>query len=859
MKSPLAALLWRSLRVYQVFGANTDVGKTIFTTLLARTARKKAQDEHVAFLKPVSTGAADEADDRHLACFAPGVSRRTLYQYDIPCSPHAAALASGRPIPSDDALLAECCAFAAQCAAAASSNSGWLFMETAGGVHSPGPSGQTQANLYIPLRAPALLIGDSRLGGISQTIAAYESLRIRGYDVEAVLLFRNARYENHRFLADYFMQNHRVPVSSVAEPPRRDEQDARGDEVAMRAYYDGTDCEDMAGRLLETLRGNHEERLSNLDTMASRASQCIWYPFTQQSLVGPQDIMTIDSAHGDYFQTLAPPLPLPQMTNTPNTDITSKTTGNERYISEKAPPALRASFDASASWWTQGLGHSNPKLTLAAAHAAGRYGHVMFASAIHQPAISLAEALLKSMQNPRLRRVFYSDNGSTGTEVAVKMGLRAARTRYGWGPREKLHILGLKGAYHGDTMGAMDCADPGIYNEKIEWYEGKGYWLDYPTVLCKSGQWTISGMAAHEKNKGISSAGDGWPARVYDSLHEIFDVEAREAAGEHALYEKYITSTLQHLQDQGRKFGGLMLEPIILGAGGMQFVDPLFQRTLVNTVRKSPHLFGTPTQTAGAPDNGSNNTNDWTGLPVIFDEVFTGLYRLGRLTPSSFLGVHPDISVHAKLLTGGLVPLCATLASESIFNTFLSPDKTDALLHGHSYTAHPIGCQVALESLREMQAMDRSGAWDWAREQGWQQQHQQKSKHTELGTMEVWSTWPRGFVEDLSRLTDKVEGVWALGSVLAIHMRDAAGSGYSSNAAVGLRESLAVGRPDGEAGPWNVHSRVLGNVLYVMASQITSQESVRQLCELLVESLGRGVDEMISRAPIEGGVDGDES
>lgn len=64
MKSPLAALLWRSLRVYQVFGANTDVGKTIFTTLLARTARKKAQDEHVAFLKPVSTGAADEADDR---------------------------------------------------------------------------------------------------------------------------------------------------------------------------------------------------------------------------------------------------------------------------------------------------------------------------------------------------------------------------------------------------------------------------------------------------------------------------------------------------------------------------------------------------------------------------------------------------------------------------------------------------------------------------------------------------------------------------------------------------------------------------------------------------------------------------
>ncbi|KAG5962450.1 hypothetical protein E4U58_003855, partial [Claviceps cyperi] len=749
------------------------------------------------------------------------------------------------PIPSDDALLAECRAFAAQCAAAASSNSGWLFMETAGGVHSPGPSGHTQADLYISLRAPALLIGDSRLGGISQTIAAYESLRIRGYDVEAVLLFHNARYENHRFLADYFMQNHRVPVSSVAEPPRRDEQDARGDEAAMRTYYDEADSEDMAGRLLETLRGNHKDRLSNLDSMASRASQCIWYPFTQQSLVGPQDIMTIDSAHGDYFQTLASPLPVAQVTNTPNTDMASNTTGNESYIPDKVPPTLRASFDASASWWTQGLGHSNPKLTLAAAHAAGRYGHVMFASAIHQPALSLAETLLKGMQNTRLRRVFYSDNGSTGTEVAVKMGLRAARMRYGWGPREKLHILGLKGAYHGDTMGAMDCADPGIYNEKIEWYEGKGYWLDYPTVLCRSGRWTVSGMATQEKkNQGISSAENRWPARSYDSLHEIFDVEAREAAGEHAMYEKYMTSTLQRLQAQGRKFGALMLEPIILGAGGMQFVDPLFQRTVVNTVRNSPHLFGTPAQTAGTPENG--NTNDWTGLPIIFDEVFTGLYRLGRLTPSSFLGVHPDISVHAKLLTGGLVPLCATLVSESIFNAFLSPDKTDALLHGHSYTAHPIGCQVALESLREMQAMDRSGAWDWAREQGWQQQQpreeeKQSLKHTGRGTVDVWSTWPRAFVHSLSRLTDKVEGVWALGSVLAIHMRDAAGSGYSSNAAVGLRENLAAGRPGGEAGPWNVHSRVLGNVLYIMVSQVTSQESVRQLCELLVESLDRGV------------------
>ncbi|KAG5980372.1 hypothetical protein E4U55_004099 [Claviceps digitariae] len=858
--SPLASLLWRSLRVYQVFGANTDVGKTVFTTLLARTAQKNWRHEHVAFLKPVSTGAEDEADDRHMARFAPGVSRSTLYQYDIPCSPHTAALASGRPIPSDDALLAKCRAFAAQCAAAASSsssNNGWLFMETAGGVHSPGPSGhKTQADLYIPLRASTLLVGDGRLGGISQTIAAFESLRIRGYDVEAVLLFQNPRYENERFLAEYFMKNYQIPVSSVAEPPRRDGDNPQRDEEAMRKYYEQRECEDVAGRVLESLHGNHQRRLSELDSMASRASQSIWYPFTQQSLVGPGDIMTIDSAHGDYFQTLAPQPPVRD-----NVNINSNSNNNTTTTTceETPPPVLRASFDASASWWTQGLGHSNPKLTLAAAHAAGRYGHVMFASAIHQPAIRLAETLLKGMQNPRLRRVFYSDNGSTGTEVAVKMGLRAARTRYGWDARQKLHILGLKGAYHGDTIGAMDCADPGIYNEKIEWYEGKGHWLDYPTVLCRDGKWTVTAMASDEyENKGnqnsltVAESLGCFPARTYETLDDIFDVQAREAAGEHVMYEKYITCTLERLQAQGRKFGALMLEPIILGAGGMQFVDPLFQRTLVKTVRQSPRLFGTPTQTAASQDNNPSNdtNNNWSGLPVIFDEVFTGLYRLGRLTPSSFLGVHPDISVHAKLLTGGLLPLCATLASESIFNVFLSPDKTDALLHGHSYTAHPIGCQVALESLLQMQELERDGAWDWAKAQGWTSQQQQEAEQQQAQGEDkeeqkptgqhVWSTWPRPFVEHLSRLTDHVTGVWALGSVLAIHLKDLSGAGYASTAALTLRDTLAAGSPGGEAGPWNVHSRVLGNVLYIMTSQVTGQDTVRQLCDLLVESLGRG-------------------
>lgn len=205
---------------------------------------------------------------------------------------------------------------------------------------------------------------------------------------------------------------------------------------------------------------------------------------------------------------------------------------------------------------------------------------------------------------------------------------------------------------------------------------------------------------------------------------------------------------------------------------------------------------------------------------MIFDEVFTGLYRLGRFSPSTFLGVHPDISVHAKLLTGGLVPLCTTLASEEIFDTFSSDDKADALLHGHSYTAHPIGCQVAVESLAEMQKMDRKGKWNWAKESS--------------GTT-TWSMWPDNLVQRLSQ-RDNVQGVWALGSVLAIHLKDEAGTGYNSNAAVGLRAALGKGKM-GESGEWGIHSRILGNVLYLMTSQTTTQGGVQEIATLLEESM----------------------
>jgi dethiobiotin synthetase/adenosylmethionine--8-amino-7-oxononanoate aminotransferase len=253
---------------------------------------------------------------------------------------------------------------------------------------------------------------------------------------------------------------------------------------------------------------------------------------------------------------------------------------------------------------------------------------------------------------------------------------------------------------------------------------------------------------------------------------------------------------------------------------------------LVNVVRRSSELFSTLSPNDSPNRETTSGLQDWTGLPVIFDEVFTGLYRLGRFTSSSFLKLHADISVHAKLLTGGLVPLCTTLASESVFKAFESDSKADALLHGHSYTAHPVGCHVAVESVAQMEKMEREGDWDWAKKDGWTNGvNAASSSHQDL-----WSIWSKEFINWLSH-QQSVEGAWALGSVLAIHMRTSDGGGYTSTVAQQLRDRLRHDASGGEDGPCNVHSRVLGNVIYFMGSQTSKKAVVRSIEKLIQEAL----------------------
>ncbi|TKX24587.1 aminotransferase class-III-like protein 1 [Elsinoe australis] len=829
----VGSLLWDNFNVFQIFGANTGVGKTIVSTLLAKRFGKI--NSTAFYLKPVQTGSDESIDSRHLKQYATNLTQKTLFRWGPPVSPHLAARYGGPA--SDDKTILE--AVHDELVREGRQGRRFAIVETAGGVLSPAPSGTLQADLYRPLRLPALLVGDHRLGGIGATISAWESLRIRGYDVAGLLMFKDEIYENSDYLVKHFQrQDPDLPIALIDQPPPMSSDNVL-DGFNMRRYYEKAcrtqDLIDFEIALLE----NVEARKTKLTNLANRAHQTIWHPFMQHTERSPDTIFAIDSAHGDYFQAVR------------------RRDGDSSHESLLGP-----AFDGSASWWTQGLGHGNPNLALTAAYAAGRYGHVMFANAAHEPAVSLAERMLArndlnrdSTQRPpsKQTRAFYSDNGSTGMEVAVKMALKAATKRYGWQPDDHVEVVGLKGSYHGDTIGAMDLSEGNIYNEKVEWYTGKGHWLDFPKITLKNGKWRSTPPPGTE---------DVYGAPVeFDDLNQVFDLEERKPYVKRCV--EVIRKMLEHLVSRGHKLGALVIEPVILGAGGMMFVDPAFQKALVNAARsvsqggeqkyfiesqpEDQDVDGTTSQTSATTvqEGKRLQKGDWLGMPLITDEVFTGIYRLGKFQSSTLLRIVPDVSVHAKLLTGGVIPLAVTLASESIYSAFLSDDKSDALLHGHSYTAHAMGCEIALASLKQYWNFNQNfegsdsnsdvGRWipfkkDW---DAWTPSSRERYRLQAWREDRVWSMWSSDFVHKLSH-RDDVDGMFALGSVLAIEIKDPEGAGYASKASIGIREKLLKGVPHLNQA---VHCRILGNVLYFMASMTTTPETIASIQEQIEEAM----------------------
>ncbi len=329
------------------------------------------------------------------------------------------------------------------------------------------------------------------------------------------------------------------------------------------------------------------------------ARKYVWHPFTQMREWEQQPPLIIDRGEGTFVYDL------------------------EGY----------AYLDGTASIWVNIHGHQHPTIDSAIRHQLTKIAHTTFLGLSHPSAIQLAKALVQ-LAPKGLEKVFFSDNGSTAVEVALKMAIQYWQQCSSPKPRKTQFIhLGL--AYHGDTVGGM----------------------------------SLSGIESFRKPFSSLLVPD------HHTVHAPFcyrcPLDLQFPSCQMACADPIETL----LKKKHRVIAGIIVEPMVQGVAGLIPSPPGYLKR-VHELCQHYHVL------------------------LIADEVATGFGRTGRMFACEHEGVTPDIMAVAKGMTGGYLPLAATLTTKEIYSAFLGkPHEGKTFLHGHSYTGNPLGCAAALANL----------------------------------------------------------------------------------------------------------------------------------------------------------------
>lgn len=389
----------------------------------------------------------------------------------------------------------------------------------------------------------------------------------------------------------------------------------------------------------------------------------------------------------------------------------------------------RTLIDGISSWWVTLHGHSYEPLVKALQEQAAVLDQVIFAGFTHEPAARLA-ARLSALWNHQLPRVFYSDNGSTAVEVALKLSVQS---RMNQGNTKRTGIVALENAYHGDTLGAMSAGDRGPF-----------------TVAFGSMLFDVYRIPSPAGSVGSSTQETG---------------------------RSSLEALIQLLEQHGQTISAVIVEPGVQGAGGMRMWPSGFLKSFREVT--AAH-----------------------GVHLIADEVMTGFGRTGSLFACQAESVVPDLVCLSKGITGGMMPLSVTLASQDIYDAFLSEDRYKTFFHGHSYTANPMACAIANASLDVFENEPVQARIN----------HINKAHQARLSDF---------------RVLKNVADVRVKGTILAVELgtRDA---GYFSGAGPALYQQFL------KAG---VLIRPLGSVVYLLPPYCMSPASLNHLHTVMLDHL----------------------
>ena len=285
-------------------------------------------------------------------------------------------------------------------------------------------------------------------------------------------------------------------------------------------------------------------------------------------------------------------------------------------------------LDAISSWWVNLLGHNHPRLNAALNSQLEKMAHVMFAGITHQPAIDLASSLIKASPE-NLSKVFFSDNGSTSVEVALKMSLQYWQQT---GKENKTRFIYLKGGYHGETLGALSVCGLDIFRNKFE------------KVLLDNLE--VEGPDCFRCPYGLNR--DSCSAECFEPMEKALDK---------------------------KNIAGVIVEPLVQGAAGMKIYPPVYLKKLQSAC-------------------------DSHSVHLIFDEIAVAFGRTGSLFVSGQHDIRPTFLCLSKAITSGYLPLAVTLTTEEIYSAFYDDyNNWKMFIHSHSYSANPLACSVANETL----------------------------------------------------------------------------------------------------------------------------------------------------------------
>ncbi|MDR1942918.1 MAG: adenosylmethionine--8-amino-7-oxononanoate transaminase [Endomicrobium sp.] len=302
-------------------------------------------------------------------------------------------------------------------------------------------------------------------------------------------------------------------------------------------------------------------------------------------------------------------------------------------------------FDGISSLWVNLLGHRNPKIDKAIKKQIDKVSHTTFLGLTHVPAIVLAEKLI-SILPKNLKKIFYSDNGSTAVEVAIKMAYQ-----YWQFKREKRQFFfSLKNAYHGDTIGAVSVGGVDSFHSSFKSLLFKSYFAMSPYCYrCiyrkKEIPFPLNSKNFKDHNIKVGCKGE--------CIRQVKDI----------------------ISKNHKAIAAAIIEPLNQAASGMLVMPKGYLKEYANICKRY-------------------------GILLICDEVATGFGRTGKMFAVEHEDVKPDFMCLSKGITGGYLPLAVTATTNEIYNSFLGKyEEFKTFFHGHSYTANPLACAAANASL----------------------------------------------------------------------------------------------------------------------------------------------------------------